>query len=248
MKIIEVDGLAVRYQSALVLTDVSFAIDSGDYIAIVGPNGSGKTTLVRTILGLTPPAAGTVRLYGSPSPLFREWCRVGYLPQVSERLHRRFPGTVREIVGSGLLSRKRFPKRLSRSDARQVDQTLDLLGIGDLGNRMIGRLSGGQQQRVLLARALAADPELLILDEPTVALDPQTRVRFYETLRELNRQQGKTVVLITHDSGTVGEFADKLLYLDRRLVFFGSFAAFCESPKMAEYFGEFAQHVICHRH
>jgi zinc transport system ATP-binding protein len=113
---------------------------------------------------------------------------------------------------------------------------------------LIGDLSGGQQQRVLAARALVNEPELLILDEPTTAFDPETRENFFRTLQELNHNKKVTVILVTHDIGSIGKFASKLLYLDKRIIFYGSFEDFCSSADMGSYFGEFAQHLICHRH
>jgi len=248
VNVIEVEQLSVKYQHVDVLSDVTFAVEAGEYLGIVGPNGSGKTTLVKALLGLVPAAEGQARICGQRSDRFREWHRIGYLPQITAGLQKTFPATVWEIVGSGLLPRKRFPKRITKADGSEIEAVLALLDIEDLKGKMIGRLSSGQQQRVLLARALVSDPDILILDEPTVALDPETRDRFYRTLKDMNRERGKTVVIITHDSASVGEYASHLLYLDRRVVFFGTFEEFCASEDMAKYFGEYAQHVICHRH
>jgi zinc transport system ATP-binding protein len=246
MPLIDVQNLIVKYGNVEILQDVTFAVNQGDYLAIVGPNGSGKTTLIRTLLGLQQAAAGNITLIDQNVRTFNQWQQVGYLPQVSRALHEGFPATVREIVGTGLLAHKSFPKRLNRADQEAVEHILDVLQITSIADSMIGKLSGGQQQRALLARAMVSKPDLLILDEPTVALDPVTRNRFYDTIKELNKA-GTTVILITHDSATVGQFASHLLYLDRKVVFFGSFAEFCHSPEMAEYFGG-QQHMICHQH
>jgi len=125
---------------------------------------------------------------------------------------------------------------------------LEELGILDLAGKLIGELSGGQQQRMLLARALVNDPELLILDEPTAALDPEMRDRFYGLVSDINRNRGVTVLLVTHDTGTIGMYASKLLYLDKKVLFFGNFDEFCHSPEMSALFGEHSQHLMCHRH
>jgi zinc transport system ATP-binding protein len=159
-----------------------------------------------------------------------------------------FPATVREIVASGLLSQKRFPRRITRQDHQAVDRVLAMVGIETIQHHLIGKLSGGQKQRVLLARALVSEPDMLILDEPTTAIDPVIRAQFYQTLSDLNRQQQTTILLITHDSSTIGQYASALLYLDRQVIFYGSFQAFCSSDTMTRYFGEFAQHLICHQH
>jgi zinc transport system ATP-binding protein len=159
-----------------------------------------------------------------------------------------FPATVAETVGLGLLSLKRFPRRLNRQDRKTVDAVLEELGIYDIRSKLIGELSGGQQQRALLARALVNNPELLILDEPTAALDPETRERFYHMIADINRSRGVTVLLITHDTGVIGQHASKMLYLDKRMLFYGSFDDFCHSPEMSSLFGEHSQHLMCHRH
>lgn len=248
VEVVTVHGLSLAYQGADALCDVSFAVEKGSYVGIVGPNGSGKSTLVRCILGLARPDRGGVSLFGTPLESFDQWQRVGYLPQGLQHFNPHFPATVAEVVGLGLLAARRFPRRISREDAGTVDRALELMGVGDIRNRLIGELSGGLRQRVLLARALVNEPELLVLDEPTTALDPETRESFYRAISDLNRERGTTVILVTHDSGTIGSYASKLLYLDKRLVFYGGFDDFCGSSEMAEFFGPSSQHLICHRH
>ena len=230
------------------LEDISFRVEHGDYVGVVGPNGSGKSTLIKALLGLVTIGAGGASLFGTPLADFRDWHKVGYLPQSLHLVNPVFPATVHETVGLGLLSLKKFPKRLNRADTEKITLTLDELGILDLEQKLIGELSGGQLQRVLLARAIVNDPELLVLDEPTAALDPETRGRFYAMIADINRTRGVTVLLVTHDSGAIGEHASKMLYLDKKLLFFGSFDEFCHSPEMSQMFGEHSQHLMCHRH
>jgi zinc transport system ATP-binding protein len=146
------------------------------------------------------------------------------------------------------LSHKYFPKKITRSDEAKIFETLDLMGVLYLKDQLVGELSGGQQQRVFLARALVSDPELLILDEPSTALDPQTREEFFALVERLNRDKGVTVIIITHDTAHIGQYAGKLLYLDKRVIFYGGFADFCQSKEMEQYFGPFSQHLICHQH
>lgn len=243
------EHLVCRYQGHEVLTDVTFAVAAGDYLGIVGPNGSGKSTLIRAALGLLSPDAGRVNLFGVPVASFREWRRIGYLPQSMLEFNPAFPATVEEVVRLGLLPHKRFPRRVGgRRDTPAVDRALEALGITGIRRKLIGELSGGQQQRALLARAIVGRPELLILDEPTTALDPETRERFYTLLGELHREDGTTIILVTHDTGSIGSMASRLIYVDRRIIFNGTLDDFCHSGEMTAFFGEASQHLICHRH
>lgn len=248
MTSISIEGLSFDYHGNEVLRDITCDIRQGDYVGIVGPNGSGKSTLIRCILGLNRVEHGTITLFGVPQPAFIAWDRIGFLPQGLQLFNPNFPATVEEVVRLGRLSKKRFPRRFDASDGEAVERAMDLMGISSLGKRLIGELSGGLRQRALLARALVNDPEVLILDEPTTALDPDTRDSFYSTVRDLNINRGTTILLITHDSSTIGLYASKLLYLDKRIIFFGTFEEFCHSSNMTEVFGHHGQHLICRRH
>jgi zinc transport system ATP-binding protein len=247
-QIVTTELLSCSYREGRVLEDISFQVKRGDYVGIVGPNGSGKSTLIKALLGLVTISSGSASLFGTRLSDFRDWHKVGYLPQSLHLVNPVFPATVHETVGLGLLSLKRFPKRLNRADVDKIDKILNELGISDLKHKLIGELSGGQLQRVLLARAIVNDPELLVLDEPTAALDPETRGRFYAMIADINRSRGVTVLLVTHDSGAIGEHASKMLYLDKKILFYGSFDEFCCSPEMSSLFGEHSQHLMCHRH
>lgn len=246
MNIIEAQTVSVRYGSIEALSRVSFTINAGDYVGIVGPNGSGKTTLIKALLGLTA-YEGEILFQGKKLSEFIRTKHIGYLPQKLAFLDKRFPATVREIVVSGVYCCKTFPKYLTKKDYKAAESAMELLGIVPLADRLVGKLSGGQQQRVLLARALVHKPQLLILDEPTVALDPQSRESFYAILSDLHTTHGITILLISHDTGSLGASVSKLLYLDRRLVFYGSFEAYCKSEAMADYFKE-EQHFIPYRY
>lgn len=240
-KIIEVKNLSVSYGKTEVLKDISFTIEEGDYIGVVGPNGAGKSTLIKALLNLINETKGEVIYHIDKNSL-------GYLPQITEVSHKLFPASVFEVISTGILAKKTFPKFLNKEDKKLVESSLKTLNIEDLRNNKIGDLSGGQQQRVLLARALVSNPKLLILDEPTSALDPKIRNEFYELLKELNGKLKVTIILISHDIGTIGKYASKLVYLDKTLVFSGSFDDFCGSPEMTDYFGFASQHQICWRH
>jgi zinc transport system ATP-binding protein len=248
VEVLSVEGLSFQYNAVDVLTDISFDLSEGGYMGLVGPNGSGKTTLIKLLLGFQKPTKGTVKLFGYDHTGFQDWHKVGYLPQKIVSFNPNFPATVKEIVALGLISRKKLPKRPRRADKLAVGNAMELMDIADIKNELIGELSGGQQQRALIAKAIVSEPELLILDEPTTAIDPETREKFFSLLKELNEQKKVTIIIITHDTGTIGKYASRLLYLDKKIIFYGSFEAFCVSGEMSDYFGEFSQHLICHRH
>ncbi len=245
---VSLKNLRFQYNGIEILKDISFQIQTGDYVGVVGPNGSGKTTLIKTTLGFFKPTQGQIFLFGQDPSNFTDWQKIGYLPQKAQDFNPHFPATVREIVSLGLLSKKGFPKRISRSDDSAINEALALMDITNIQKKLIGELSGGQLQRVLIAKAMASEPDLLILDEPTTALDPEGRENFFNTLKELNEKKKMTIIMITHDIGTIGKYASRLLYLDKRVIFYGTFDTFCTSREMSNYFGEYSQHVICHRH
>ena len=246
--VVRMEHLSFAYNAIPVLSDVSFVLRSGDYCGLVGPNGSGKTTLIRLLLGFASPTSGSVSLFGENPARFGEWGRIGYVPQRLVAFNPYFPATVEEVVGLGLLARHRFPRYPRKADRPMIDRALHVMEINDIRHKLIGELSGGQQQRVLIARAMVTDPDLLILDEPTAALDPEIREQFFSILSDLNSTKGITILIVTHDIGSIGKYASTLLYLDKKVIFHGSFEEFCISADMGEYFGSFSQHVICHRH
>ena len=248
LNLIDVRNLSFSYNGIDVLTDVSFTVSPGDYVGLAGPNGSGKTTLLKALLGIVATAKGVVRLFDHDLADFRDWHKIGYLPQKLKAFNPHFPSTVREIVALGLISKRTFAGRLGKADQAAIDRTLERLNILDIRDSLIGELSGGQQQRVLIARAIVHQPKVILLDEPASALDPDTRENFFSTLMDLNRTDGATVILVTHDIGSIGQYAGKLLYIDRRLIFYGSFDDFCRSENMTARFGGNAQHIICHQH
>ena len=246
--VLSVKNLSFEYNGTEVLSSVSFTVKKGSYIALAGPNGAGKTTLIKIILGLEKPKNGEIKILGVNQKQFKEWGKIGYLAQRVSVSNPLFPASVEEVVGMGLLSQKKNPKKLTKDDKIKILEALKAMDIFDFKNRLISDLSGGQQQRVFLARALVSNPELLILDEPSTALDPQIRENFFVLINKLNKERGITVILVTHDTAQVGLYADELLYLDKTVIFYGPFADFCHSEKMEKYFGHFSQHLICHQH
>ncbi len=239
MNIISVENLKVKYDSYEVLQNINFSIEKRDYIAIVGPNGAGKTTLIKALLGLIDGIDGKISFYST---------KIGYLQQKISLHDAKFPASVQEIIMSGLLINKKFPRIFTKKDKEKSEEIMSLLGIEKLKNKLIGKLSGGEFQKVLLARSLISEPEILFLDEPTTALDPVSREKFYNLLKDLNESKNITIILISHDIGSVGKYAKKIMYIDRKLIFYGTFEDFCRSTDMTHYFGNISQHFFCHRH
>lgn len=220
--IIEVKDLSFSYGSGEVLSDISLTIHKGDYLGIVGPNGAGKTTLLKAILGLITPTKGSVKLFGYDIKDFREWSRIGYVPQKVTNFDSNFPATVREVVLMGRYAQRGMIHRLKEEDSEAAKAALINVGMWDYKDRLIGDLSGGQQQRVFIARALAGNPEVIFLDEPTTGVDRETQNELYALLRKLNREFDLTLVLISHDVDMMTKEAMHIAYIERRLVSFTS--------------------------
>ncbi|MGE3799660.1 MAG: metal ABC transporter ATP-binding protein [Candidatus Kapaibacterium sp.] len=214
---LEVHDLTVSYHRRPVLWDIDFATPEGKLIAIVGPNGAGKSTLIKGIMGLVPLASGYVKIFGED--LERARSRVGYVPQRNS-VDWDFPTSVLDVVMMGRYGRIGLFRRPRDSDRDVAMEALRQVGIVDLAKRQISQLSGGQQQRVFIARALAQDADLYLMDEPFVGVDAATEGAIIELLREM-RRRGKTVIVVHHDLGTVREYFDWVLLLNLRLVAFG---------------------------
>jgi len=245
--LISVENVSFSFNGLEVIQNVTFAISPGDFMALIGPNGSGKSTLIRVIVGILKPSTGRVVIMGEELGQFTQWQRVGYVPQKATHMDPYFPASVREVVAMGLISKKRFPRLLTRQDEAVIDRALDQVDMKALKNRRIGELSGGQQQRVFIARAIVNGPDVLFLDEPTAGVDADTQTRFYEMLADLNRKEGLTIVLITHDFGIITRHVNKVACLNQRLFFHGTHDDFCSSSVVQELLhGE--HHLICHRH
>lgn len=220
--IIEAEHISFRYGKEEVLQDISFVLLEGDYVGLVGGNGSGKTTLLRILLGLEKPAGGVARLFGTPVGSFRQWQKIGYVPQNVFRGDRNFPATVEEVVESGHLRARRAALcRFGSGACAEVKRALERAGIAHLTKKRIGELSGGERQRVFIARALVSEPALLILDEPTTGIDAATEEKFYAFLEELNRS-GMTIILVSHDLEAIAREVKTVLCLNRRLVCSGT--------------------------
>ncbi len=211
--LVELRGAAIGYDERPVLREIDFRLDAGEAVAVLGPNGAGKSTLIRAILGLAEVLGGSVELFGIPRSSFRAWHRLGYVPQ-SHTVGGGIPSTVREVVTSGRLARKRIGRPLSTADRTAVDAAIDTIGMSELARHPVGTLSGGQQRRVLIARALAGQPELLVLDEPTAGVDAETRTVLARTLARLVAS-GTAILFVTHELGEMVPVITRTVVIER---------------------------------
>ncbi|SFR61844.1 zinc transport system ATP-binding protein [Halogeometricum rufum] len=245
MSVLELADVTYSYAERPAVEDVSLTVESGDFLGLVGPNGSGKTTLLKLMLGLLRPDEGSVTLFDRPAHEFDDGTRVGYVSQEATGAAGGMPVTVREVVTMG-----RYPHvglgRFGKRDTDRIAEALETVGVAHLADRRFSTLSGGQKQRVVIARALAADADLLALDEPTVGVDAESRESFYELLRELNRD-GLTILLVEHDIGVVTAFTTRVACLNRRLFFHGDSLDFSESDALREAYGA-DQRLLDHHH
>lgn len=244
--LIEIKNVTYNYGSGDVLKDVSFPIHARDFLAIIGPNGSGKTTLLKVILGLLKPRRGEVKIMGKSVEDFMEWEKIGYVPQKATHIDPVFPVSVREVVAMGILSSRRVYRR-RHEEERSISSALQQVGMEEHKDRRIGNLSAGQQQRVFIARALATNPKILMLDEPTTGVDAQTQEHFYDMLSRLNRKEGITIVLITHEVGIINKHVVQVACLNQTLVYHGRHDEFCRSDEFKRMLAN-GHHVVSHRH
>lgn len=219
--IVSMKNVSYAYEQKAVLTNIDFEIPRGSFMGLVGPNGGGKTTLIKLILGIIKPDNGTISLFQEPIGKFKVWNRIGFVSQKSNSFNKGFPATVFEVVSMGLTAKIGYFKFLKKQDKTKILEAIDQVGMSEYAYQNIGNLSGGQQQRVFIARSLVNDPELLILDEPTVGVDNENVRRFYDLLHQLNQQRNITLLLVTHDTGMMTEHATDIVCLNKSLFFHG---------------------------
>ncbi len=227
------------YENQDAVIDLSLEINPGDYVCIVGANGSGKSTLIKGFLGLLTPTSGTLTV---AEELRRGG--IGYLPQQTA-VQRDFPATVYEVVLSGTLSRRGNLPFYSRAEKKIAERSMERLGILELRRKCYRELSGGQQQRALIARALCATEQMLILDEPITGLDPSAIQEFYHLIWELNRRDHITIVMVSHDIRNVISQADKILHMQQRALFFGTAEDYVESMAGRGFLGQEEDAKVC---
>lgn len=219
--VVELSGVSFSYDRQTVLEEINLSVPSGAFLGLVGPNGSGKSTLMKIILGLLKPNQGEVKLFGQDMKHFNEWSRIGFVSQKANSFNSGFPATVFEVVSMGLFGKIGLFRFMTKKHKEKVYDALMQVNMERFAKVNIGELSGGQQQRVFIARALVSEPDLLILDEPTVGVDAESVVNFYDMLKKLNREQGITLVLVTHDVGAMTEHVSHVACLNKCIHFHG---------------------------
>ena len=215
--------VTLGYEGTAVMEHLTFSVHAGDYLYIVGENGSGKSTLMKAILGLKSPMAGKIE---TGDGLRSD--EIGYLPQQTA-VQRDFPASVLEIVRSGCLNRSGLRPFYTRQEKQLAQENMERLGITQLAKRCYRELSGGQQQRVLLTRALGATQKMLLLDEPVTGLDPKAQTELYELIAKLNREDGITVLMVSHDMEAAVKYASHILHISKTPLFFGPKADYLQS-------------------
>lgn len=222
--LVKLQNVDFRFKKAKILDGISLEIKKGDFVGIIGPNGSGKTTLLKVILGILKPQKGEVFL--------KDRKKVGYIPQKVTQFDSRFPITVEEVVSLG------------NSKKEIVNKSLETVSMTKYSKRLLSQLSGGQQQRVFIAKALASEPEFLILDEPTVGIDTKTQEEFYEILAHLNKEKGLTIILVSHDIDVVVNEVNSLICINKKLVYHGTPKQFIKEDYLEKLYGKNRKFII----
>lgn len=219
--VVSIKNVSFKYNNLPVLVDVNMIVKTGDFVGLIGPNGSGKTTLLKLILGLLPSQEGEIYLFGKHINKFSDWNKVSYVSQKATSFNSGFPATVYEVVSMGLYGKKGLFHYLNKRDKVKIFEVLEIVGLTQYANHSIGKLSGGQQQRVFIARALVNEPDLLILDEPTVGVDSESSNQFYKLLEMMNKKMGITIIFVSHDIGVLTKIVSVVTCLNKKICFHG---------------------------
>jgi zinc transport system ATP-binding protein len=239
MKLVEIENLTVNYDGILALDNVSLSVEEKDFLGIIGPNGAGKTTLFSCMLGLLNNYQGEIRFFGTNIRKSKQYLhQIGYVPQ-KPVFEKNFPATVAEVVGMGLTKNQK---------EETIDKVLQKVWLHELSHRRIGDLSGGQQQRVFIAKALANDPQILILDEPVTGIDSQSKDLFYQILLDLNKKDNITIIWSSHDLDAVAKLATKVACLNRTLFFHGISEEFFHDENLLKMYSESSMQMHMHHH
>jgi len=239
LSLVEIKNLSVEYPGVKALDDITFTVDQNDFLGIIGPNGAGKSTLFSCMLGLQKQYDGDISFFGENIRKSKKYLKdIGYVPQKPD-FDKNFPATVREVVRMGLKK---------GSDERRIDDVLQQVWIHELRQRRIGELSGGQQQRVFIAKALAGNPKILILDEPVTGIDTQSTELFYSILKDLNKNQAISIIWSSHDMDAVNKLANKVACLNRTLFFHGVSDEFFGNDELVKQYSEASMQQHMHHH
>ena len=245
--VFEVQDLLYTINGTDIIKDISLVVKKGEYSAVIGPNGGGKTTLIRLLLGLEKKTKGSIKLFGQKQKAFKAWDKIGYVPQRVSQIDQFFPATVEEVVKMGRTAKRGLFTRESQEDRDAVESAMTKMDVLNLRQKLVGELSGGQRQRVMIARALASKPEVLILDEPNTGVDMVSQNRFYGLLRELNQNDGMTILFITHDVGVIVDDIQSMLCINQTLLACNNPHEVLSCSEMSKLYGIDA-HLIHHHH
>ncbi len=234
---ISFNNVTVKFGSATALRDVSMEIGRREIVAIVGPNGAGKTTLLKAAMGLIKPGSGSIKIFGESPSKARNKGVFGYVGQIS-LYDERFPLSAKDVVALSRYAKKKFIERLNRKDNQIISDSLETVGMSGESQKRFGDLSGGQRQRVLIARALAFEPKILLLDEPSTGLDTVAQETFYELLLKLKNEKGLTIVIVSHDIGAVSRYVDTIACLKEKIHFHGKLEGFLSDENLKNFFGD----------
>ncbi len=245
--IIEVRNVSFSYENEEVLKDITLDVHKGDYLGLIGPNGGGKTTLLKIILGILAPTRGTVHLFGHDICCFKDWSKIGYVPQKVTHFDVNFPITVKEVVQMGRIAKRGFFQSFNKKDDELVRRSLEHVSMWQYRDKIIGDLSGGQQQRIFIARALASEPEVILLDEPTVGVDVKTQQQFYELLKVLNRELSLTLVLASHDINVIAHETTEIACINKALIYDSNPTNFMKNNDIQKLYGDKVKFIL-HSH
>jgi zinc transport system ATP-binding protein len=245
--ILELQNVDVVRSGELVIHNANFAIQTGDYVGLVGPNGGGKTTLILSLLNFLPRTKGTIRLFGIDIDKFSAWEKVAYISQNATSFDSKFPLTVRELVSLGRIKKGNVARRFTHEDWEAVNGSIAFMGLADVAHRRIGQLSGGQKQRVFVAKALARNPEIIFLDEPIVGVDAETQEKFYKKLSDLNTERKTTILLVTHDLTSVFCRMSKVMCVNKQVEIAQITEDLDPNALLKRAYGEHF-HFVFHRH
>lgn len=214
---IQLKNIHFQYQNNVILENISLSIERGDYVGILGPNGGGKTTLLKIITGLLRPTSGEISIFGKNPLAAARSSWLGYVPQTNGNPERPFPATVREIVISGLVKKQKTFRKLTKEQKETLTWALTITGVEAFQNKLISNLSGGQKQRAIIARALVAKPEILLLDEPTSGIDASGEQAFYALLQTLHKKYHITILIVSHDIDIIANQVNTIVCLNKTL-------------------------------